>query len=234
VLAGRRQPELVYELVKVVEQLLEENKEAIRIKIRQETPWWLPHSIDQHIAERLFETVGASLHAVSVDPNHPFHDKFHDALYAFIDRLQHDPTTIARGEALKEELLANPIVRELSASLWAEIKAALVAQSDNPHSALYATIEQGVRQFGELLLRDELLAAKIERWVERLVVYASQEYRHQFGQLIAHTVSKWDADVTTNKIELQIGRDLQFIRINGTVVGGLAGLVIYCVSLLLR
>jgi uncharacterized membrane-anchored protein YjiN (DUF445 family) len=234
VLAGRRQPELVYELVKVVEQLLEENKEAIRIKIRQETPWWLPHSIDQHIAERLFETVGASLHAVSVDPNHPFHDKFHDALYAFIDRLQHDPTTIARGEALKEELLANPIVRELSASLWAEIKAALVAQSDNPHSALYATIEHGVRQFGELLLRDELLAAKIERWVERLVVYASQEYRHQFGQLIAHTVSKWDADVTTNKIELQIGRDLQFIRINGTVVGGLAGLVIYCVSLLLR
>jgi len=84
------------------------------------------------------------------------------------------------------------------------------------------------------LLRDEVLAAKIDGWIERLVVYASQEYRHQFGQLIAHTVSKWDADVTSTKIELQIGRDLQFIRINGTVVGGLAGLVIYGVSLLLR
>jgi len=79
-----------------------------------------------------------------------------------------------------------------------------------------------------------MLAAKIDGWVESLVVYASQEYRHQFGQLIAHTVSKWDADVTSTKIELQIGRDLQFIRINGTVVGGLAGLVIYGVSLLLR
>jgi uncharacterized membrane-anchored protein YjiN (DUF445 family) len=65
-------------------------------------------------------------------------------------------------------------------------------------------------------------------------VYASQEYRHQFGQLIAHTVSRWDADATSAKIELQIGRDLQFIRINGTVVGGLAGLVIYGVSLLVR
>ncbi len=233
-LAGRRQPELVHELIKIIEHLLEENKAAIRIKIRQETPWWLPQSVDRHIAERLFETVGSTLHAVSVDPNHPFHDRFHALLYEFIERLQHDPATIARGEALKEELLGNPIVREFSASLWAEIKAALFAQSANPDSALYTTIEHGVRQFGELLLRDDLLADKINGWVERLVVYASQEYRHQFGQLIAHTVSKWDADVTSDKIELQIGRDLQFIRINGTVVGGLAGLVIYSMSLLLR
>jgi len=233
-LGGRRQPELVHELIKIVERLLEENKDAIRIKIRQETPWWLPQSVDRHISERLFDTIETTLHAVSVDPNHPFHDKFHDLLYEFIARLQHDPATIARGEALKEELLANPIVREFSASLWVEIKAALLAQSADPDSALHAAIEHSVRQFGELLLRDELLAAKIDRWVERIVVYASQEYRHQFGQLIAHTVSRWDADVTSNKIELQIGRDLQFIRINGTVVGGLAGLVIYSVSLLLR
>ena len=233
-LAGRRQPELVHELLNTIAHLMEENKAAIRIKIRHETPWWLPSPVDQHIADRLFETVEATLHAVSIDPNHPFHDRFHALLYEFIERLQHDPATIARGEALKQELLANPIVRELSASLWAEIKATLSAQSADADSALHATIEHGVRQFGELLLRDELLADKIDGWVERLVVYASQEYRHQFGQLIAVTVSKWDADVTSNKIELQIGRDLQFIRINGTVVGGLAGLVIYYVSLLLR
>jgi len=233
-LAGRRQPELVYELVKIVEHLVEENKAAIRIKIRQETPWWLPESVDRHIAERLFETIESTLHAVSVDPNHPFHDRFHALLYEFIERLQHDPATIARGEALKEELLGNPIIRELSASLWAEIKAALVAQSDHPHSTLQTTIEHSVRQFGELLLHDELLAAKINGWVESLVVYASQEYRHQFGQLIAHTVSKWDADLTSNKIELQIGRDLQFIRINGTVVGGLAGLGLHTFAQLIH
>jgi len=233
-LAGRRQPELVHELLNIIQNVLEENKAAIRVKIAQETPWWLPSTVDQHIADRLFETVELTLRAVSVDPDHPFHDRFHALLYEFIERLQHDPATIARGEALKQELLASPIMRELSASLWTEIKAALSAQSADAGSALHATIEHGVRQFGELLLRDELLAAKIDGWVERLVVYASQEYRHQFGQLIAATVSKWDADVTSTKIELQIGRDLQFIRINGTVVGGLAGLVIYCVTLLLR
>jgi len=234
VLAGRRQPELVYELVKVTANLLEENKEAIRIKIREETPWWLPRTVDRHISERLFDTVESTLHAVSVDPNHPFHDRFNTLLYEFIERLQHDPATIARGEVLKDELLGNPIVREFSASLWLDIKAALLAQSANPDSALQASIERAVRQFGDLLLRDDVLADKINRWVERIVVYTSQEYRHQFGQLIAHTVSRWDAEATSQKIELQIGRDLQFIRINGTVVGGLAGLVIYGVSLLLR
>ncbi|HEU5102292.1 MAG TPA: DUF445 domain-containing protein [Roseiflexaceae bacterium] len=233
-LGGRRQPELVHELLTIIERLLEENQETIRAKIRQETPWWLPRAVDRQIAERFFETVRSTLHAVRIDPNHPFHDRLHALLYEFIERLQHDPATIARGEALKQELLDNPIVRDFSASLWADLKDSLVAQSADPNSALHVAIERGVRQFGELLLRDELLAGKIDAWVERIVVYISQEYRHQFGQLIAHTVSRWDPEVTSRKIELQIGRDLQFIRINGTVVGGLAGLVIYGVSLLLR
>jgi uncharacterized membrane-anchored protein YjiN (DUF445 family) len=233
-LGGRRQDELVDELAKLVARLLDENKEAIRIKIRKETPWWLPRSVDRHIAERLFDTIESTLHAITTDRNHPFHDRFNALLDEFVERLQHDPATIARGEALKQELLHNPIVREFSASLWQDIKAALLAQSANPESALRATIERAARQFGELLLRDAALAGKIDRLIERVVVYASQEYRHQFGQLIAHTVSRWDAEVTARKIELQIGRDLQFIRINGTVVGGLAGLVIYSISLLLR
>jgi uncharacterized membrane-anchored protein YjiN (DUF445 family) len=232
-LAGRRQAELVHELVDVIGRLLEENKDAIRLKIQRETPWWLPRSVDRHVAERLFDTIETTLEAVRSDPAHPFHARFNALLAEFVDRLQHDPETIARGEALKEELLQNPLVRDFSASLWHDIKAAILAQSTAPDSALHATIQRAVRKFGELLLHDDLLADKINGWVERLVVYTSQEYRHQFGQLIAHTVGRWDADDTANKIELQIGRDLQFIRINGTIVGGLAGLLIYCVSLLL-
>jgi uncharacterized membrane-anchored protein YjiN (DUF445 family) len=233
VLAGERRTELAHELVNVVGRLLEENKEAIRLKIRRETPWWLPHSVDRHVAERLFDTIESTLQAVRTDPSHPFHARFDALLSEFIDRLQHDPETIARGEAIKDDLLRNPIVQDFSVSLWQDIKAAILAQSTKEDSALHATIQRAVRQFGDLLLRDEILADKIGRWVERLVVYASQEYRHQFGQLIAHTVSRWDAEATARKIELQIGRDLQFIRINGTIVGGLAGLLIYAFSLVL-
>ena len=230
VLAGRRQPELVDEVVRMIARVFEENKETIRIKIRQETPWWLPRAVDRHIAERLFDTIESTLHVISKEPDHPFHDRFNTLLYEFIERLQHDPDTIARGETLKAELLRNPIVQEFSASLWQDIKAALMAQSATPDSELQATIQRALRQFGELLLRDDVLEAKIEGWVERIVVYASREYRHQFGQLIAHTVSKWDVGATTQKIELQIGRDLQFIRINGTLVGGLVGLLIYSIT----
>jgi uncharacterized membrane-anchored protein YjiN (DUF445 family) len=232
-LAGRRQPELVEALVKIAANLLEENKDAIRVKIRQETPWWLPRTVDRHISERLFDTVESTLYQVSVDPAHPFHDRFNALLYDFVERLQHDPATIARGEELKSELMRDPLLREFSISLWLDIKAGLLAQSANKNSTLHSTIERAVRQFGTLLLRDDALADKLNRWVERLVVYTSQEYRHQFGQLIAQTVGRWDAEATSRKIELQIGRDLQFIRINGTVVGGLAGLAIYSLSLLI-
>ncbi|KPV51463.1 hypothetical protein SE17_21025, partial [Kouleothrix aurantiaca] len=185
VLAGRRQTELVHELVNLTGRLLDENKEAIRVKISKETPWWLPRSVDTHIAERLFETIETTLAAVRADPNHPFHERFNTLLYSFIERLQHDPETIARGEALKDDLLANPIVRDFSASLWLDIKAALMAQSERPDSTLRRAIGRGVQQFGGLLQRDEALALRVERLVERVVVYASQEYRHQFGHLIA-------------------------------------------------
>lgn len=231
-LAGRRQPELLYELVKLVARLMEENKDAIRLRIRQESPWWLPRAIDRAIAERIFLTVEATLHEVSTNPDHPLHDKFNTILYEFINRLQHDPATIERGEEFKQELMGNPIVREFSASVWLDIKASVQTQAADPHSTLHLAIERGLQRFGEALLADEALAEKFERWIERLVEYASQEYRHQFGQLVAHTISRWDAGMTSNKIELQIGRDLQFIRINGTIVGGIAGLIIYSVSLL--
>ncbi|MFN8477254.1 MAG: DUF445 family protein [Kouleothrix sp.] len=166
--------------------------------------------------------------------HHPFRSRFNALLYEFIERLQHDPATIARGEALKDELLQNPIVRDFRLRCGSTSKPALLAQSERPVDVAARAIEQAVRQFGKLLLRDEALAGKLGlRLIERVVVYASQECRHQFGQLIAHTVSRWDLTATSRKIELQIGRDLQFIRINGTLVGGLAGLVIYTVSLLL-
>src|SRR5262249_6311603 len=112
VLAGPRQPPLVYALVKATRHPLDENNGPIPIKTREATPRCLPRTVDRHIAERLFDTIESTLHAVSVDPNHPFHDRFNTLLYEFIERLQHAPATTARGEALKDELLGNPIVRE--------------------------------------------------------------------------------------------------------------------------
>ncbi|MBC8162820.1 MAG: DUF445 family protein, partial [Roseiflexaceae bacterium] len=140
----------------------------------------------------------------------------------------------ARGELLKQELLQSPVVRDFSISLWHDLKGFLKEQSNRPDSALQAAIQRSVRQFGLLLQTDERLAEKVQGWIEQIVVYLSREYRGQFVQLVSYTVARWDIESTVEKIELQVGRDLQFIRINGTIVGGLAGLGIYALSQLIR
>ncbi|MBI4553473.1 MAG: DUF445 family protein, partial [Candidatus Latescibacteria bacterium] len=94
-------------------------------------------------------------------------------------------------------------------------------------------IQQGIASFGQALLADEVLLDKIDRWVEEAALRLIQAYGHEVGQLISQTIRGWDAEAASRKIELQIGKDLQFIRINGTIVGGFAGLVIHIVSRLL-
>lgn len=234
VLRGERLHELVIEIMRLSAHLLDENKDVIRGRISRETPWWVPSAVDKAIADRVFVSVEAAIQEINGNPEHPFYARFETVMTTFIERLQHDPGTIARGELLKQELLESRVVRDFSASLWIDLKGFLKEQSTRPESALQNAIERSVQRFGTLLRTDEALAEKVQGWIERIVVYLSREYRGQFAQLVSYTVSRWDTQSTVQKIELQVGRDLQFIRINGTIVGGLAGLVIYIVSLLLR
>lgn len=233
VLKGERLHELVSEVMHLSAQLLEENQDMLRERIQRETPWWMPSAFDRAIAERIFAAINTAIQEINGDPEHPFYTRFEAVLARFIQRLQHDPETIARGEALKQELLSNRFVRDVSASLWLDIKAFLKEQSSRDDSALQLAIARSVRQFGASVTGDPELAQKVQGWVEQLVVYLSREYRGQFAQLVAYTVSRWDTESTVEKLELQVGKDLQYIRINGTIVGGLAGLAIYIFSRLI-
>jgi uncharacterized membrane-anchored protein YjiN (DUF445 family) len=232
-LSEQRQVEILHGLIAFVARLLQENKVAIRERISQEIPWWLPRSVDKEIYRRLFDAVEAMLQEVSQDPAHPLHAKFNTAIRQLIVDLQSNPDTIAKGEALKEELLQHPIVRDIAGSLWTDLKALVREQSAHPDSDLRQAIQRAIIQFGALILRDEVLREKANRWAEQIALYAIREYGDAVAQLIEQTVRNWDAVATARKIELQIGKDLQYIRINGTVVGGLAGLLIYSVSLLI-
>jgi uncharacterized membrane-anchored protein YjiN (DUF445 family) len=232
VLAGKRQSDLLAGVLRLAAQVMDENRDVIRAKINKEVPWWLPRTVDAHIYRRLLDTIDETLQEVNADPSHPLHERFDAVVVRLLDDLQHKPELIDRIEALKEDLLQHPIVREFAASLWRDIKALLLAQSENSDSYMFTSTQRVIQELGDLLLHDDALAAKVNRWAEKIAAYIAREYGDEFAQLIAQTVSNWDTDATTQKIELQIGRDLQFIRINGTVVGGLVGLLIYCVSLL--
>ena len=137
---------------------------------------------------------------------------------------------LAKGEELKEELLAHPDVRAWLATMWSEIKRTLITTSSDPTSELRTRLDNGLVQFGEKLCTDPELKRKIDTWVERAVAHVVDNYRNEVSDLIASTVERWDADATSRKMELQVGRDLQFIRINGTLVGGLAGLAIHTIG----
>jgi uncharacterized membrane-anchored protein YjiN (DUF445 family) len=233
VLSGQRRQELLTGMAQLSAHLLDENKEALRQRISRETPWWVPWTVDEKIYQKIVGSLQRTLREVQSDPEHPLRDKFDEIVDRFVEDLRHSPETIARGEALKEEMLGHPLVREFSSSLWSDIKVTLVEHSANPDSDFHQPIQSGVTRFGEALLNDQALLEKIDRWVEQAVLYFVEEYGHEVAQLITQTVSGWDAEVTARKLELQVGRDLQFIRINGTLVGGLVGLLIYSFSLLL-
>jgi uncharacterized membrane-anchored protein YjiN (DUF445 family) len=225
-----RHHEILDAAIRLLGRILDENRGLIRDRIEQETPWWVPTQVDQAIYRKVVRGIDRTLQEISSDPEHPLRGRFDEVMTEFIERLKGSPDTIARGERFKEEVLQHPAVREYSAALWTDLKGALLRDSDDPNSEFRRRIGGAVTRLGQSLQDDPELLEKVEGWIEGAVLYVVEQYRHEIAELISSTVSAWDPEDTTRKIELQIGKDLQFIRINGTLVGGLAGLLIYTIS----
>jgi uncharacterized membrane-anchored protein YjiN (DUF445 family) len=233
VTAENRHQEILNASIRLLERVLDDNRQVVREKIYDQTPWWFPPAVDDKIYRKVIASVEGTLQEVSSDPDHPLRARFHEAMEDFVERLRSSPELIARGEALKEEVLQHPAVRSYSASLWGEMKASLLNAGSDPESPFRGRVERAITSFGESLLEDEELLDKVEGWLEGAALYVVEQYRHEVADLISTTVTAWPAEDTARKIELQIGKDLQFIRINGTLVGGLVGLLIYTASRML-
>jgi uncharacterized membrane-anchored protein YjiN (DUF445 family) len=229
VLEGDHHQGLLNEAVRLAAQAISDSREFIREKVRAESPWWVPGVVDDKIYQRIIEVTEQLLRAIGADPGHPLRTAFDTALRDFVDRLQHSPDVIAKAEAMKEEWLADPSVGELSARLWEATRRAIVGYANRADGAAPTPLEHGLSAFGSALLENEALLAEIDEVVVDLAATAVERYRNEIGDLIAQTVASWDPDATSRRFELAVGRDLQFVRINGTLVGGLVGLVIYTV-----
>jgi uncharacterized membrane-anchored protein YjiN (DUF445 family) len=147
--------------------------------------------------------------------------------------MQHDPRMIAQVESLRDRTLAHPQIQELITSVWAAARTMLVEATEDPESELRARATKAVRSFGVRLADDPRMRAKADSWLADGTAYVVTTYQEEITALITDTVRAWDPAETSRKIELHVGRDLQFIRINGTVVGALVGLVIYTAGQLL-
>jgi uncharacterized membrane-anchored protein YjiN (DUF445 family) len=231
--ASNRHQELLDEALTLLDRVVDQNDEIIRDRIRKESPWWLPESVDNKIHDKIVTAIENLLHAVTTDPNHPLRARFDAAVDRFVERLKTSPEVIAKGEELKEELLAHPSVRQFSAEVWNDAKTAIVKYSESPVDGEIRPIDRGLVSLGETMLEDPELLAKVDGWLLDATLYVVEQYRTEVGQFIADTVRGWDPEDTSRKIELAVGRDLQFIRINGTLMGALVGLLIFLVGKLL-
>jgi uncharacterized membrane-anchored protein YjiN (DUF445 family) len=230
VTTDRRHQELLDEVLRLAARAAADNERLIRRRVAEESPWWIPELVDEKIHAKIVGGIERTLADVAEDPDHPLRTRFDEALERFIDRLRHSPEAIARAETIKEDVLSHPAVGEFAASLWADTKAALarrVERGDHPEPD---AVQDALTALGRAVLDDPILLEKVNHWIVEALVYTVDQYRHEVAQLIEHTVGQWDPDATSAKIELQIGRDLQFVRINGTLVGGLVGLVLYTIS----
>jgi uncharacterized membrane-anchored protein YjiN (DUF445 family) len=225
--ADGRHQELLDEALRLGAKAAQDNEELIRRRVAEESPWWIPDLVDEKIHQKIIDGIENTLAEVARDPYHPLRARFDDAIDKFIHDLRRSPATIARAEAIKEDILAHPALRDFAGSLWTDAKAALVRHADAPETTEPGAVQRGLQTLAQAVLDDPALLEKVDRWIVDGLVSAVDQYRHEVGQLIEDTVGRWDPDVTSRKIELAIGRDLQFIRINGTLVGGLVGLVLY-------
>jgi uncharacterized membrane-anchored protein YjiN (DUF445 family) len=207
-----------------------DNHETVSRLVSDRSPQWVPQFVDGLVGDKVYVEILKFTKAVQADPHHQVRQSIDTYLTSLAQDLQHDPVMIARAEGIKAQVLGDPEVRELASRTWGTIKAALLGAVDDPHSELTVKFKAAVHDFGTRLVVDPELAGKVNAWIGDAAGYLVKTYRSDIAGVITDTVARWDAEETSQKIELQVGKDLQFIRINGTVVGALAGLAIFTVA----
>ena len=235
--AGGRHQALLDDALRLAAKFLYENEAMIRERVKAESPWWVPGAVDSRVGDKIVSGVEKTLVAVAADPDHPLRQRYDEAVDRFVLSLRENPETIARFEQIKLDVLAHPGVAEFSREVWGDVKGRIASYAEQvADDAEQAPdqLEQWLAGLGHTVLQDPVLSAKVNGWIVEMVAYAVDQAREEVATLISTTVAAWDAHATSRKIELQIGRDLQFIRINGTLVGGLVGLILYAVGLLLH
>jgi len=231
VAAEDRHQDLLDEAIELVARAIAENREVLRVSFREGSPWWLPDVVDEALYQRIMAALDAVLLDVRADPAHPLRRRFDAATRDFIERLKHSPDVIARAEALKRDVLDDALMDALSTALWERVRQAAARHGMEPDRASLEPLERGLVTLGESLLANQSLLAELDGFLAAQLSAMLEDHRQEVGELIADTVRTWPPEMAAERLELAVGRDLQFIRLNGTLVGGLAGLVIYTFSL---
>lgn len=222
---------LVDEMLRQAAVLLKQYEPQILDKVRTRTAWlWRKLAVSEQVAGQLLEATEEALGELVADRSHPWRQRADAALRDYLKALADSPDYRIQVAALKEQLWQHPEVQGWLDRAWPGLKASLGAELARPSSLLRGQLRKGLAQLAEALHHDEALRARLNGWAAEQVLALVEARRPEVARLIASTVQGWDAATMTARIEQQIGDDLQYIRINGTLIGGLAGLLIHGVT----
>ncbi|WP_188108824.1 DUF445 domain-containing protein [Mycolicibacter arupensis] len=232
-LAENRQEALIQLLADRAFQWSLNAGEVIQRVVERDSPTWSPRFVDHLVGDRIHRELMDFTDKVRRNPDHELRRSATRFLFEFADDLQHDQATIAKADAVKEQLMAREEVSNAAATAWRTLKRLVLEGVDDPSSALRTRVAATVVQVGEALRDKAELRDKVDNWIVRAAQHLVAHYGVEITAIITETIERWDAAEASRRIELHVGRDLQFIRINGTVVGALAGLAIYAIAQLM-
>ena len=220
-------------LLRGAARFLDEHHDRLEHKFVKRAPRWTPGLLDRKIFAALFDGAQEQIEEILEDPRHHFRTDLDIRLAAFAKELETSPALQARIARAKDEFLAQGHLPRLAASLWRDARATLAEQAAAPSSELRTRLSGVVAGIGRRLRDDPVLLARGEHLVETTATYVVDHFHGEIGSVVHKAINSWDGDETARRLELLLGPDLQFIRMNGTVIGGLAGVGIHTVGVLL-
>jgi uncharacterized membrane-anchored protein YjiN (DUF445 family) len=209
---------------------IEEHREELRQHLSKRSRRWLPTVVDHKLFDRVLDGVSSVLVQMEGDHDHDLRLQLKARLEQLIVDLETSPELRARGERLKADALARPEVRQWIATLWVDIKRHLQAQVSDPGSTVQQRLTSIITGIGHRLQHDQALAAKVQGAAESAVSYVAEHFNGAIAGMVSTTIARWDSDETATRLELLLGPDLQYVRINGTVMGAGAGLLLHLVA----
>ncbi|PAT13958.1 DUF445 domain-containing protein [Corynebacterium sp. NML 120412] len=229
---GKAEP-IVEDILAWSRAKLEGMEQSIVTLIDDRMPRWAPKFAKDLVGEKVYTELVKFMAEVDRDPNHEARRAIRRQLSQFAQDLQFDSQMITRVEALKGDVMGSTAVTSAASSMWEQLADTVVANATDPQSMLRRKVADAAAEWGRKLANDPEVRASAEQKLEKVVHFAAENGADQIVGIIAETIQRWDGAEASDKIELMVGKDLQFIRLNGTIVGALAGLVIYTVSQLL-
>ena len=220
-------------LLSGADRYLGDHYEEFREVFAGESPRWVPDAVYRRVFDRLYNRVRQRLVAMAADSDDESRHQFDAWVAGLPDRLETDPELRERGERIKRDVLGSTALRDWSSSLWQQVKQALRAQAADPASELRRRLADALVAVGQRLASDDRLHGGLERMIESGVRALADHFHDELADLVTGTIERWDATETASQLELLLGRDLQFIRINGTVVGAGVGLILHAIVLAL-